>query len=146
MSDSMPFSPEVLAELPVEPVGLAVLLLDLLERKPAGVVRRLRVVRHPEILEAALARGVRHRLQRLGAVGRVGVTVQDPAQVAVGDQFRQNALQRPFDLVAPLAQFGLDEREVERLVDVLLPGCHEAPAFPEAVGLERHPLAFGERP
>jgi hypothetical protein len=33
-------NPEFLAELPVEPVGLAVLLLDLLEREPAGVVRR----------------------------------------------------------------------------------------------------------
>src|SRR4051812_33768576 len=84
-------NPECLAELPVEPVGLAVLLLDLLEREPARVVCRLGMVRHSEILKAALSRGVRHRLERLCAIGRVGVTVQDSAQIAVGDELGQFA-------------------------------------------------------
>jgi hypothetical protein len=40
--------PEFLAEALVEAVGLAVLLLDLLQGQPAGVVRRLRMVGYPK--------------------------------------------------------------------------------------------------
>ena len=112
--------PEILAEALVQAVGFPVLLLDLLDRKPAGVVRGLGMVGDAEILEAALARGLGHRLQRLGAVGGVGVAVQDAAQVLVGDELRQLALQRPFDLAAALAQFRLDERQAERAIDVVL--------------------------
>jgi hypothetical protein len=45
----------------------------------AGVVGGFRVVGHSDILEAAVARRLRHPLQRLGAVGGVRVTVQDAA-------------------------------------------------------------------
>jgi hypothetical protein len=99
-------NPEFLPELPVEPVGLAMLLVDLLEREPAGVVRGLRMVRHSEILKAPLARRVRHRFQCLRAVGRVGVTVQDPVQVAVGDELWQLSLKRPLDFAAPSLSSG----------------------------------------
>jgi hypothetical protein len=107
-------------------VGLAVLLLDLLDGETAGVVRRLRMVGHPEILEASLTCGLRHRLERLGPVGRFGVTVQNPVEVAVGDQFRQLALEGPFDLAAPLTQFRLDEWKPESVVDRRLLGRDEA--------------------
>ena len=56
-------NPEFVAESPVKQVGFPMLLLDLLDRKSAGVVGGLRVVGHPEILEAALARRLRHPRQ-----------------------------------------------------------------------------------
>ena len=85
------------------------LLLDLLDRKSAGVVGGLRVVGHPEILEAALARRLRHPRQRLSAVGGIGMTVQDAVQVVVGDQLLQFPLRRPLDFAASFARFRLDE-------------------------------------
>jgi hypothetical protein len=53
--------PEALPKRLVELVSLPVLLLDLFDREPAGVVRGLRVVRHPEILETAVLWRKRHR-------------------------------------------------------------------------------------
>ena len=50
------------------------------------------MIRHSEILKAALSRGVRHRLERLSAIGSVGVTVQDSAEIVVGDELGQFAL------------------------------------------------------
>jgi hypothetical protein len=46
----------------------------------------------------------------------------------------------------PFAQFGLDEWQAERVVDVLFLRRHQAPALSEAVCLQCHALALGERP
>src|SRR3954447_14692852 len=66
---------ENLADPVVESVGLPMLLLDLLQREAAGIVRRLRVIRDAEVFEASLQRGLRHRLERLGPVGGVRVAM-----------------------------------------------------------------------
>jgi molybdenum-dependent DNA-binding transcriptional regulator ModE len=101
---------ENLADPVVESVGLPMLLLDLLQREAAGIVRRLRVIRDAEVFEASLQRGLRHRLERLGPVGGVRVAMQDPAQVLMGYELRQLSFQRALDLTASLPQFGLSQR------------------------------------
>src|SRR6266550_5593418 len=87
-------NPKALSERPIEPVGFALLLFDFLEREAPGVVPRLRVVSDPEILKAAFARGQGHALQRLGAVRRVGMAMEDAVQILVGDKLRKLALER----------------------------------------------------
>jgi hypothetical protein len=76
----MPFRIRKSLPNPVEPVGLVMLLLDVFGRQSANLVRRLGVIGYPEILEAAFARRLGHRLQRLCAVGRVGETMPTPAK------------------------------------------------------------------
>ena len=105
------------AVLLVEPVGFGLLLLDLLHREAAGVVRGLGMVRDAEIFVAALARRLRHLLQRVDAVRALGVRVQDPADVPVLDQLRQVAGGRDLNLAAAFAELRLDELQTERLVD-----------------------------
>src|ERR1044072_1962892 len=100
---------EILAEALVQPVGLPVLLRDLLEGKTARIVRRLGMVGDPEIVEAAVAGRLRHRLQKLGAIRGIRVAGKDSAEVLMGDKLRQLALQGQLDLSAPLPQFGIDE-------------------------------------
>ena len=56
--------PEVLSEALIEPVGLAMLLSDDLDRQSPGVMYRLRMVSDAEIPEASFARGFRHRIER----------------------------------------------------------------------------------
>ena len=60
--------PEILAEALVQSVGFPVLLRDLLDRQSAGVVGGLGMIGYAEILETALARGLGHGLEGLGAV------------------------------------------------------------------------------
>ena len=74
----------------------------------------------PEILIAALARRLRHHLQRIDAVREIGMRMQDAAQVAVRDEARQRALIARVDLVAAFAQLRRDERQAERGVDLFL--------------------------
>jgi hypothetical protein len=75
------------------------------------------MVGDPEILEAALARRLRHGLQGLGAVGGIGVAVKDPAQVVVVDELWQLALQSQLELTASLPEFGIDEGQAEGAID-----------------------------
>ena len=63
-----------------------------------------------------------HDLDRVVAVGPVGVAVQVAAQVGLGDERRQPAGQRRLDLAGVLAQLGLDERQAEEGVGVGLGG------------------------
>ena len=85
------------------------LLRDLIDGKPAGVVGRLQMIGHSEILEAALTAGLGYRLQRFCAIGGVGVTVQDAVQFLVSDELGNLAFQRTLDFAASLAQLRLDE-------------------------------------
>ena len=66
---------EAAAERRVEAVDLSLLLLDLLDREAAGVMRRLRVIGDANVLVAVGEAGLRHCFQRIGAVrgGSVGV-------------------------------------------------------------------------
>jgi hypothetical protein len=73
-----PQDPEFFSKALVQPVGLAMLLLDLSDGEPPGVVRRLGIIGHAEILESANVRGFCHRLQGFRPIGRVGMTVQNP--------------------------------------------------------------------
>ena len=137
--------PEILAEALVQAVGFPVLLRDLLDRETAGVVRGLGMVGDAEILEAALARGLGHRLQGLGAVGGIGVAVKDSAQVLVGDELRQLALQGQLDLAAPLPEFRIDEGQAEGAIDLGLVAGDQGAALVQAVGLQPHSLLGGQR-
>jgi hypothetical protein len=66
--------------------------------------------------------------------------MQDPAQVLVGDEPRQLALQRTLDLAPSLAQFRLDEGKSESVVDVLFARCDQAARLVQAVRFELHAL------
>ena len=103
------------------------------------------MVGDPEILETALARGLGHRLQGLGAVGGIGVAVKDPAQVLVGDELRQLALQSQLDLAAPLPEFGIDEGQAEGAIDLGFVAGDQGAALVQAVGLQPHSLLGGQR-
>ena len=138
--------PEPLAEGSVQPVGFAVLLLDLFERKPARIVRRLGVVRDTEVVEAAFAGRFRHFIESLGAVGGVGVTVQNAAQVVVSEELRKIVLQCSFDLPTTLAQLRFDKGHTEGAVDVLLLGAFHAAALVQPVRLKPHTLPLREGP
>jgi hypothetical protein len=110
--------PEVLAEALVQAVGFPVLLRDLLNGETTGVVGGFGMVGYAEILEAPLARGLSHGLQRLGAVGSIGVGVKDTAQVLVGDELREFAFQSRLDLAASLPELGVDEGQTEGAIDL----------------------------
>ena len=138
--------PEVLPEFPVDPIDFAMLLLDPLDRQPTGVVGGLGMIGDAEILETALARGLGHRFQGLGAIGRVGMAVQDSAQVLVGHEPGQLPFQGSLDFAAPLAQFRLDEGQPERAVNVLLLGGNHAAALVQSVLIEPHPLVGRQSP
>src|SRR4030081_3694053 len=85
---------------------------------PAHAVSVEGMVRDAEILKAALARSLCHRLEGLGPVRRICMAVQDSAQVLVGDELRQLALQSQIDLAAPFPQFRIDERQAESAIDL----------------------------
>ena len=138
--------PEVLPEFPVDPIDFAMLLLDPLDRQPTGVVGGLGMIGDAEILETALARGLGHRFQGLGAIGRVGMAVQDSAQVLVGHEPRQLPFQGSLDFAAPLAQFRLDEGQPESAVNVLLLGGNRAAALVQSVLFEAHPFVGCQSP
>jgi hypothetical protein len=85
------------------------LLHDLVNREAAGVVRGLRMVGDPEILETTPVGGFGHCFQGLGTVGGIRMAVKDPAQVVVADELRQLALQSQLELTATLSEFGIDK-------------------------------------
>jgi hypothetical protein len=74
------------------------------------------MVRDAEIFVAAFARRLRHLLQRVDAVRAVGMRVQDPANIRVGDKFRELVGSRQRNFAAAFAELGLDELQTERLV------------------------------
>src|SRR6478609_7776713 len=137
--------PEILAEALVQPVGVPVLLPDLFLRETPRVVRGLGVIGDAEILETTLARGLGHRLQGLGAVGGIGVAVKDTAQILVGDELRQLALQGQLDLAAALTEFRIDEGQTEGTIDLGLVAGDQGAALVQAVGLQPHSLLNGQR-
>ena len=73
-----------------------------------------------DVLEAALARGLGHLLDRVAPVGGDGVHVQVAAQVGLLDQHRDLAGLAERELAAVLAQLRRDPRQAEALVDLLL--------------------------
>src|SRR5215203_1232079 len=81
---------------------------------------RLRVIGHPEILEAALARCLRHRFKCFSAVRSRRMAMKDTAQIVIANEFWQGVFGRVVNLVSPLAQFGLDKLQAERPINVLL--------------------------
>ena len=107
-------------------------------------MRGLGVVGDAEILEAALARGLGHRLQGLRAVGGIGVAMKDSAQVLVGDELRQLALQGQLDLAAALTEFRIDEGQTEGTIDLGLVAGDQGAALVQAVGLQPHSLLNGQ--
>ena len=137
--------PEILAEALVQPVGFPVLLRDLFHRETARIVRGLGMIGDAEILEAALARGLGHRLQGLCAVGGIGVAMKDSAQVLVGDELRQLALQGQLDLAAALTEFRIDEGQTESAIDLGLVAGDQGAALVQAVGLQPHSFLSGQR-
>src|SRR4051794_39271676 len=94
------------------------LLRDPVRGEPAGDGKRLRVVGQDLIGVAAPPGVLGHDLDRVVAVGPVGVAVQVPAQVRLGDERRQAAGEGSLDLPGVLAQLGLDERQAEECVRV----------------------------
>ena len=62
------------------------LLIDFVDRQAARVVRGFGVIGDAEILIPALARRLRHHLQRIDAVRQIGMRMQDAAEIAVGDE------------------------------------------------------------
>ena len=91
-------------------MGFPMLLCNRLHGETAHIVRELRMVGDPEILETALARSLGHGLKGLGPVGGIRVVVKDPAQVFVGDQLlRQHPVQGTLDFAAPLPELRFDE-------------------------------------
>ena len=87
------------------------LLLDPLGDQAARDRERLRVVGQDLVGVATAAAGLGHDLDRVDAVGPVGVGVEVAAQVGLRDERRQPAGERRLDLAAVLAQLGLDERQ-----------------------------------
>ncbi len=99
---------------------------QLLHAEAAGDRGRARMIGHDDVLVAArLGRG-HQRLERVAAVGPVGVRVQVAANVAGRDQGRQPALARGLDLALVLAQLGRDPGQAHRGVDLLLGGAGHA--------------------
>src|SRR5262245_66255024 len=95
--------------LPVEVVDSRLLRADGGKAETASVARRLRMVGHAEVLVAALPRGLGHRLQCVGAVGCIGVDVQETVQGGAGDESRQAFGAGAADFIAALAQLWCDK-------------------------------------
>ena len=104
-------------------------------------MRRLRMIRNSKILVAARPGGFRHRLKRVGAVGAVGMRVQNAADVFIRHERRKRAGQRARDLVRSLAKLGRNKWQAQRRVDLLL-GCRgqRLAATAQTVIAERHAL------
>ena len=98
------------------------LLRDPVRGQAAGDRERLRVVGQDLVGVAARAGGLGHDLDRVMAVGPVGMAVEVAAQVGQVDEGRQPAGQRRLDLAGVLAQLGLDERQAEERVRLGLGG------------------------
>ena len=117
---------ESAAVLPVQRVGLRLLLGDLFHAETARVMRGLRMVRDAEILVAAASRGFRHCLKRVDSVGAVRMRMKDPGNVGIRHKLRQRSRQGARNLIASLAQLGRDGLHAERLVDRLFRrGSHD---------------------
>ena len=96
------------------------LLLDAIGREAARDRQRDRVVGQDLVGVSPPAGGLGHDLDGVDAVGPLRMGVQVPAQVAELDEVRQPARQCRLDLALVLAQLGLDVREVEEGVGLLL--------------------------
>ena len=92
--------PEVSSETLVQAVRFAVLVLDLFDGEPSGVVRRLEWSATPKYskLRRALPMAIVSKVSVPSRV--VGVTVQDPVQVLVRDELRQLPFQGALDLAS----------------------------------------------
>ena len=80
----------------------------------------LRVIRDPEILEAAFSRSISHRFQRFSPVRRCCVTMKYAAKVLIAYELGQRMLRGVDYFVPTFAQFGLDELQSKRFINVLL--------------------------
>ena len=81
----------------------------------------LRVIGDAEVLQAEFHGFLRHFLEGAEAVGGGGVVVEGAAEVVEFDEAGERVFGGGFDFAAVLAEFGLDEFEAERLIDVALP-------------------------
>ena len=101
------------------------------------------VIGDRDVLAARGACGARHRLDRVGAVGPVGLGLEIAAQGAVLDQPRQAARAGGLDLALVLAQLGRDVRQVEARVDLLLGAAGDRRvAAKEAVLVQLEPFSM----
>ena len=100
---------------------------QLLRVEAAGDPRRGAVVRDRHVLVPARLRRRHERLDRVVAVGGVGVAVQVAAHVAELDEPRELAPRGGLDLARVLAQLGRDPRQADRGVDLLLGRPGHAP-------------------
>lgn len=94
---------------------------NLFKRQTSRIVSGLRMIGDTEILETALARRFRHRLQRLCADRGGCVTVENAMQVFVADKLRQAVLR----CLRSFAELRL-KLQVQRFVNIVLrPGGDE---------------------
>jgi len=92
------------------------------------------VVGDRDVLVPFPPRGPDQRVEVVGAVRPFRVDVEIPPDVLDGQQIRKDAALRRLDLPRVLAQFGRDEGEAQRLVDLSL----EFPPDPFPVALPEH--------
>ena len=68
-------------ETRIDRVYLGPLALEVIGAQPAGICRRLAVIRDADVAVALFPAGERQLLNRVGAVAVVGVAVQEPGEV-----------------------------------------------------------------
>ena len=132
-------------ELGVEALDLAPLAAELPRVTAARHGEAHGVVGDGDVCEARFLRGARHRLQRVGAVGPVGLRLEVAAEIARLDQARERARARRLDLALVLAQLGRDPGEAEAVVELLLGAARDPPrAAKEAVFVQLPALLHGQ--
>src|SRR5207245_9261331 len=103
------------------------------------------VIGDGDVLEVRVPGRARHRLERVLAVGPVGLRLEVAAEIARLDQARERTRARRLDLALVLAQLGRDPGEAEAVVDLLLGAPRYPPrAAKEAVLVELPALLHGE--
>ena len=77
---------EALSTPPIQAISFRTLLGDFLLAQSARVVRRPRMITDTEVLISAAQRGLGHRLKRIDTVGAIGMRVEDPGDIVIGDK------------------------------------------------------------
>ena len=76
---------EALSTPPIQAISFRMLLGDFLLAQSARVVRRPRMITDTEVFISAAQRGG-HRLKRIETVGAIGMRVEDPGDIVIGDK------------------------------------------------------------
>jgi hypothetical protein len=96
---------------------------DVRPRQGARRSRPLRMVRDRDEVVIEVARRRRHLSDAVTPVAPGAVHVEIPADMRDGDERRQHAARRPFDLVGALTQFRRDVRQLQAAIELALAGA-----------------------